>query len=142
MSESRRGRALRRVVSGSVLVLMTAALFAGTAGAHKQAYDSSIQLKIDALTTTSTQYSGRVNSEKAACERYRDITITTGGVFVAQVLSDAAGNYSIAVTGTPPAQGQDMVATAAKKFIKRNSKHKHKCSPASVTHKAPKPVTP
>jgi hypothetical protein len=115
------------------------ALIVAPASGHKRAYDTSLQLKVDGLTATTTQYSGSVKSEKGACERNRTITITTAGVEIGQVVSDGAGNYSIVVTGPPPAKNQDVIASTPKKFIKRNSKHKHKCKPASVTRKATGP---
>ena len=121
------------------VALVTAAalaLIVAPASGHKTAYDTSLQLKVDGLTATTTQYSGSVNSERGACERNRTITITTLGVTVATVVSDAAGNYNVVVTGPPPAKNQDVIASTPKKFIKRNSKHKHKCKPASVTRKA------
>jgi hypothetical protein len=115
------------------------ALIVAPASGHKKAYDTSLQLKVDGLTATTTQYSGSVHSTKGACERNRVITITTLGVAIAQVTSDAAGNYTVTVTGPPPAKNQDVVASTPKKFLKRNSKHKHKCKPASVTRKATGP---
>ena len=99
------------------------ALIVAPASGHKKAYDTSLQLKVDGLTVTTTQYSGSVRSEKGACERNRTITITTLGVAIATVVSDAAGNYSVVVTGPPPAKNQDVIASTPKKFIKRNSKH-------------------
>ena len=94
-----RGRAVAVALGAAALV----ALSAVPASAHKQGYDTSLQLKVDPLTTTSTQYSGSVQSDKPRCERNREITITTGGVAIGTVTSDFAGNFSIVVNGTPPA---------------------------------------
>jgi hypothetical protein len=132
------GRA--RGTRAAVLALGAAsvlALSAGTATAHKQGYSTNLQLKIDTLTpATTTQYSGKVTSEKGACRPARQITVTTGGAVVASIASDAAGNWTVVVGGTPPAKGQDVVASTPRKFLKRNKKHRHKCTRASVTRKA------
>jgi hypothetical protein len=122
--------ALSLVLALGVLVL------ANVASAHKQRWDTDLQLRVDRLTATTTQYSGSVRSERAKCERNRVITITTGGVAIGTATSDFEGNYTVVVTGTPPAKNQDVIASTPKTFLKRNSKHKHKCRPATVTRKA------
>lgn len=129
----------RRTIAAALGAAAVMALAAAPASGHKQANDTNLQLKVDGLTATSTQYSGSVKSEKAACERYRVITITTGGVAIATATSDAAGNFLVFVNGTPPAKNQDVIASTPKKFRKRNSKHKHKCKRATVTRKATGP---
>ena len=129
----------RRTIAAALAAAAVMALAAAPASGHKRADDTNLQLKVDGLTATSTQYSGSVKSGKAKCERYRVITITTGGVAIATATSDAAGNYLVFVNGTPPAKNQDVIASTPKKFRVRNSKHKHKCKRATVTRKATGP---
>ncbi len=129
----------RRAIAATLGVVAVMALAATSASAHKQGYDTNLQVKVDTLTATSTQYSGSVKSEKAACERYRVITVTTSGVAIATATSDASGSWLVVVNGTPPAKNQDVIASTPKKFLKRNSKHRHKCRPATVTGKATGP---
>ena len=132
-SRVNRGRA-SAVVLGAAAVL---ALSVAPAIGHKKAFDTNLQLKIDTLTpATTTQYSGKVTSEKGRCRRNRRINITTGGVALGSTFSDRAGNWTLVVTGTPPAKGQDVIASTPRKFLKRNKKHKHKCKRDSVTRKA------
>jgi hypothetical protein len=111
-------------------------VLAGVASGHKQGYDTNLQLRVDRLTATTTQYSGSVRSERAKCERNRVITITTGGVAIGTATSDFEGNYTVVVTGTPPARNQDVTASTPRRWLKRNSEHKHKCRPATVTRNA------
>jgi hypothetical protein len=132
---ARRGRAIA-VALGAVALVAISAI---PASAHKRGYDTSLQLKVDKLTATSTQYTGSVRSEKPACERNREITITTGGVAIGTATSDFNGDYTVVVNGTPPAKNQDVIASTPKKFLKRNAKHRHKCRAATVTRKATGP---
>ena len=129
----------RRAIAATLGAIAVMALAATPASGHKQGYDTNLQVKVDTLTPTSTQYSGSVRSDRAACERYRVITVTTGGVAVGTATSDAAGNWLVVVNGTPPAKNQDVIASTPKKFLKRNSNHTHKCRSATVTGKATGP---
>ena len=130
---------LRRFVALWLALALGAVVLADVAIGHKQGYDTSLQLKVDPLTTTTTQYAGSVRSEKPRCERNREITITAGGVAIGTATSDFNGEYTVVVTGTPPAKNQDVIASTPKTFLKRNSKHKHKCRAATVTRKATGP---
>jgi hypothetical protein len=129
----------RRAIAVALGAAALVALSAVPASGHKQGYDTSLQLKVDTLTATSTQYAGSVRSEKPACERNREITITTGGVAIGTATSDFNGDYTVVINGTPPAKNQDVIASTPKKFLKRNSKHRHKCRAATVTRKATGP---
>jgi hypothetical protein len=127
----------RRLLAAALGAAAVLALSVAPASGHKRGYDTNLQLKIDSLTPTSTQYSGKVTSEKGACRPNRLITVTTAGIAIATTFSDAAANWTVVVNGTPPPKGQDVIASTPKKFLKRNKKHRHKCRAASVTHKAP-----
>lgn len=129
----------RRAIAAALGAVAMMALAVTPASAHKQGWDTNLQVKVDVLNATTTQYSGDVRSEKPACERYREITVTTGGVAVATAISDIAGNWLVFVNGPPPAKNQDVIASTPKKFLKRNSKHRHKCRAATVTGKATGP---
>lgn len=131
--------AVRRFAALSLALALGVLVFANLASAHKRGWDTNLQFKADTLTATSTEYSGTVRSEKPACERNRVITITTGGVAIGTATSDFNGDYSVVVNGTPPAKRQDVIASTPKKFLKRNSKHRHKCRPATVTRRVTGP---
>jgi hypothetical protein len=131
-----RGRGAIAVALGAAALF---ALSAAPASGHKQGFDASLQLKVDPLTTTTTQYSGSVRSDKPACERNREITLTTGGVVIGTATSDFSGDYLVVITGTPPAKNQDVIASTPRKLLKRSKKHVHKCRPDTVTRKATGP---
>ena len=111
------------------------ALSLSPAMGHKTKYDTNLQLKIDVLTETTDQFSGKVTSEKGKCRRNRNITVTSGGVAIAFATTDGAGNWT--AIGSRPPKLQDVTASTPRKFLKRNKKHKHKCKPDSRTRKAP-----
>ena len=106
------------------------------ASGHKLAIDSTLQkVKIDIVNDTTDNFSGRVQSDRAKCERGRVITIAHNGVIIATATTDAAGNYS--VNGPRPPKGDDVFTTAKKKILKKNRKHRHKCKRDGVSRKAP-----
>jgi hypothetical protein len=106
------------------------------ASGHKNVIESKLlQFKIEIVNDTTDNYSGRVQSEKAKCVIGRVINITHNGVLIATATTDAAGNFT--VTGPRPPKGDDVVATLTKKILKKNRKHRHKCTRDVVTRKAP-----
>jgi len=104
------------------------------ASGHKITYATNLQLKLDTLNDTTEQYSGKVTSTKAACKAGRTITVAAAGAPVATTVSNASGDW--VVTGPVPAKGTIITASTPKKFLVRNKKHRHKCGPASTTHRA------
>jgi hypothetical protein len=106
------------------------------ASGHKNVIESKLlQFKIEIVNDTTDNYSGRVQSEKAKCVIGRVINITHNGVLIATATTDAAGNFT--VPGPRPPKGDDVVATLTKKILKKNRKHRHKCTRDVVTRKAP-----
>jgi len=106
------------------------------ASGHKNVIESKLlQFKIEIVNDTTDHYSGRVQSDKAKCVIGRVINITHNGVLIATATTDAAGNFT--VTGPRPPKGDDVVATLTKKILKKNRKHRHKCTRDVVTRKAP-----
>jgi hypothetical protein len=104
---------------------------------HKQTYDSNLQLKVDSVNDTTSQYSGKINSTKGACESGRPVTVTANGVTIATATSVPGGSWS--ASGPVQAKGTIVIATIPRKILKRNKKHKHKCAPDSAQHRAQGP---
>jgi hypothetical protein len=106
------------------------------ASGHRLLIESSIQqFKIDTVNDTTDSFSGKVVSDKAKCIPGRIINITHNGVLIATATSDTAGNFT--VTGPRPPKGDDVVATMVKKVLKKNRKHRHRCTRDVITRKAP-----
>jgi hypothetical protein len=106
------------------------------ASGHKNLIESRLQqFKIDIVNDTTDSYSGTVQSEKAKCVIGRVVNITHNAVLIATATTDAAGNFT--VNGPRPPKGDDVVATMTKKILKKNRKHRHKCTRDVVTRKAP-----
>jgi hypothetical protein len=101
---------------------------------HKITYSTNLQLKADTLNDTTEQYSGKVTSTKGACKPGRTIIVTAAGAPVGTTVSNAAGDWVL--TGPVPAKGTIITASTPKKFLVRTKKHRHKCGPASTTHRA------
>jgi hypothetical protein len=117
-SGRRPGLRLTAVLAGiCVLGLLTALQASG----HKNVIES--------------RFSGRVVSDKAKCVPGRIINITHNGVLIATATTDAAGNFT--VNGPRPPKGDDVVAILTKKILKKNRKHRHKCTRDVITRKAP-----
>jgi hypothetical protein len=105
------------------------------ASGHKNVIESGLQrFKIEIVNETTDNFSGKVVSEKAKCIPGRIISITHNGVLIATATTDAAGNFT--VNGPRPPKGDDVVATLTKKILKKNRKHRHKCTRDVVTRKA------
>jgi hypothetical protein len=120
------------VVAVCALGLATALQASG----HKLLIESRIQqFKVEVVNDTTDSFSGRVQSDRPACEVGRVINITHNGVLIATTATDTAGNFT--VTGPRPPKGDDVVATMPKKVLKKNRKHRHRCVRDVVTRKAP-----
>ena len=129
----RRNR-IRLAVLGTLALAVALALALPAAG-HKVAYDSHLQLKIDATSDTQDTFSGKLSSTRAACQVGRLVNVTHAGVTIATATTDAAGNWT--VLGPRPPKNDDVTAFAPKKVLKKNRKHRHRCAAATSTHKAP-----
>lgn len=101
--------------------------------AHKVTYGSSLQLKIDSIDDTTSQYSGKVTSTRGACEVGRPVTVSAGAGPIASATSLVGGSWL--ANGPSQAKQTTVVATIPRKTLKRNKKHKHKCAPASAQRK-------
>jgi hypothetical protein len=135
MNSSRRGLGLKlTAVIGAICALGLATAL--QASGHKLLIDSKIQqFKAEIVNDTTDSFSGRVQSDRFACRVGRTINITHNGVLIATATSGAAGNFT--VTGPRPPKGDDVIATMPKKILKKNRKHRHRCSRDVVTRKAP-----
>jgi hypothetical protein len=135
----RSGTGTRFSVKLTVAVAAVFALGLATAlqaGGHKLVIPSNLhQVKIDTVHDTTDNFSGSVQSDRPRCEFGRFISITHNGVVIATATTDAAGNYS--VNGPRPPKGDDVVTTLTKKILRKNRKHRHKCTRDVVTRKAP-----
>jgi hypothetical protein len=100
---------------------------------HKITYPTNLQLKADTLNDTTEQYSGKVTSTKGACKPGRTIIIFQSGAAIATTVSNVSGDW--AVTAPVPPKGTIITASTPKKFLVRNKKHRHKCGPASTSHR-------
>jgi hypothetical protein len=117
--------------------LLTVVLVAG-AGGHTARYDSTVTAKFkkagnDPYTQPAT-FSGTVNSVKPRCEKNRTVNLRLraadgSSAVVATDLTDASGAWAIQAT-TSPAAGT-YFAEAAKKVLRKNSKHRHVCRKAA-----------
>ncbi len=133
----------KRVILIAAVAMIVGAVSIGTAVAHKVRYTASVNLQVKdiaatppATEPTTTEYSGKVNSTFARCERFRPVTITSStGLFV-QTITNINGDY--AITGPKQAQGVTVTATINRKVLRKNRRHKHVCLAAATTHKAPK----
>ena len=101
---------------------------------HKQGYDSNLQLKIDELSATTSQFSGMITSNKGACESGRPVTVTANGVTIATATSVPGGAWS--ATGPAQVKGTTVIAAIPRKILKRSKKHKHKCTAESAQRQA------
>ena len=138
MSVSSRAPRLGRVAAGSALAaLLASAMFAGTAGAHKQTYETSLTFQAKSASPTVNEYSGQVNSERAKCERYRVVNVDAFDVRIATAISLVTGEWSVQQSAPLPPKGTTLIAFTPKKFIKRNDEHRHKCASDFAEKKAP-----
>jgi hypothetical protein len=107
------------------------------ASGHKVAYETKLQIRFDKLNDTTEQYSGKVKSQKPACEVGRTLTLTLSGSLVGTTVSDSAGHWVL--TGPLPTKGAQMTLSTPKKILKKNKKHLHKCKSASLSGKSEGP---
>lgn len=134
MKKSGNSRRARLAVVLGALCALGLALSLQAAIAHKVTYDSSLQLKDDTLTDTTTQYSGSVNSTRATCEVGRPVTVLANGAVIATATTVIGGAWS--ASGPAQVKGTSLIATIPRKVLSRNKRHRHKCAPASATRRA------
>lgn len=134
MKRSGRGPGLRLAATLAAICAL-GLIAAAPAGAHKVAFDTNLQLKLDKLNETSEQYSGKVTSNKGKCRINRTVNVSQSGIFVGSTLSNFAGDWILA--GPVPPKGATVTAFAPRKILKKNKKHRHKCKPAIASRKAP-----
>jgi hypothetical protein len=131
----RRGKRLGVGIGAAAAIGAIGLIAAVPASAHKVAFDTNLQLKLDKLNETTEQYSGKVTSNKGKCRIGRTVNVTQSGVFVASTVSNFAGDWLL--TGPVPPKGATVTAFAPKKILKKNTKHRHKCKPAITSRRAP-----
>ncbi len=138
MTEWRKGPAVRRALAGSALgALLTFALFAGTAGAHKRIYETTLTFQAKSASPTVNEYSGKVESERAKCERYRTINVDAFDTQIATATSLINGDWLVQQSASLPPKGTTLIAFTKGKVLKRNDDHRHKCSSDFAEKKAP-----
>jgi hypothetical protein len=114
----------------ATVALMSVVFVAGAAG-HKIKYPSTVTAKFDKHTTT---FDGSVASAKRGCVKNRTVKLrsraTDGSTpVVGTAVTDSTGAWVIQPTSAPAAG--DYFAEAAKKVLRKNSKHRHVCSLAA-----------
>ena len=124
------------VTSLALLGAIVLAVGAPSADAHKRTYASDVQIKAKAATDTSLELSGKVTSDNSRCIAGRTVTVTAGGAFVATATTLVNGEWSV-LSATRPPKGTTLIATIEKKFLKRSSKHRHKCASDFSERQAP-----
>jgi hypothetical protein len=134
MKRSRRGFGFKVTAVAAAVCALGLAMALPAIG-HKVRFDTNLQLKIDTVNDTADNFSGKIESRRAACEVGRFVNIIHNGVTIATATTDIAGNYS--VNGPRPPKGDDVTAFTPKKVLKKNRKHRHRCANDVVTHKAP-----
>jgi hypothetical protein len=131
----RRGKRLGVGIAAAAAVSAIGLVGVGPASAHKVRHDTNLQLRIEALNDTQDTFSGKVESQRDACERGRSIIVTHAGVTIATATTDLAGNWT--VVGPRPPKRDDGTAFTPKKVLKKNRKHRHRCAADITTRKAP-----
>ena len=110
----------------ATVALMSVVFVAGAAG-HTARYDSTVTAKCD---KNSNAFDGAVASAKRGCVTNRAVTVrlraTDGSTTaVGTDATDTAGAWVIQPTSAPAAG--TYFAEAAKKVLRKNSKHRHIC---------------
>jgi hypothetical protein len=113
----------------ATVALMSVVFVAGAAG-HRIKYPSTVAAKFDKHTTA---FDGSVASAKRGCVTDRTVNLklraTDGSTpVVGTAVTDSTGAWVIQPTSAPVAG--TYFATAAKKVLRKNSKHRHVCSRA------------
>lgn len=114
----------------ATVALMSVVFVAGAAG-HTARYDSTVTAKFDKNTNA---FDGAVASTKRRCVKNREVTVrlraTDGSTTaVGTDATDAAGAWAIQPASAPVAG--TYFAEAAKKVLRKNSKHRHICRVAA-----------
>ena len=117
-----------------ILTLATAALMsvvfvAGAAG-HKVKYDATVTAKFDKQANA---FDGAVASPKSGCVTGRTVNLrmraTDGSTtVVGTAVTDSTGAWVIKPTSA--AAAGTYFAEAARKVLRKNTKHRHVCAPA------------
>ena len=131
----RTGKRLGVGISAAAAVGAIGLIAVAPASAHKIAFDTNLQLKLDKLNETTEQYSGKVTSNRGKCRIDRTVNVSQSGVFVGATISNFAGDWIL--TGPVPPKGATVTAFVPRKILKKNKKHRHKCKPAITSRKAP-----
>jgi len=106
---------------------MSVVFVAGAAG-HTARFDSTVTAKFDKQAST---FDGTVDSVKPPCKTNRTVNLrlraTDGSTTVVGTdVTDSLGAWVIQPTSAPAA-GTTYFAEAAKKVLRKNSKHRHVC---------------
>ncbi len=99
-------------------VVAAGLIIAGPSSAHTQTYESTITIKHEDMTA---KYSGRVISEREACERNRAVKLRTEeGMVVGETTTNNKGRWKYEFIG------QRYYATVAKR-VDGGGPHEHVC---------------
>jgi hypothetical protein len=119
---------MRSVLIAVAAVLALAALLAPGASAHTKKYSTSTTLTQTAIpnsnpnATPMATYSGTVTSSSQRCVANRTVYVSVPDGILSTVTTDGSGNWA-----TPPVVAAADGVAVAKKFLKKNSDHKHYC---------------
>jgi hypothetical protein len=117
-----------------IVILAAAALIsvvfvAGAAG-HRVKFDSTVTAKFDKHTNV---FDGNVASAKRGCVTKRTVNLrirATDGSTTVVGTTMTASNGAWAIQSTSAPAAGTYFAEAAKKVLRKNSKHHHVCAPA------------
>ena len=113
----------------ATVALMSVVFVAGAAG-HRVKFESTVTAKFDKQTNA---FDGAVASPKPGCVTGRTVNLrmraTDGSTtVVGTAVTDSTGAWVIQPTSAPAAG--TYFAEAAKKVLRKNTKHRHVCAPA------------
>lgn len=117
----------------AAIALATAAFMIGgplsLASAHTAKYDSTVTIKLTKAGKEGGTISGDVESATARCVAQRGVNVRMRAEgpdpLVASAITDDAGAYELPITADLGAG--DYYVVAAKKVLRKNSKHRHVC---------------
>lgn len=109
-----------------VCVLLAPSFFV-PAAAHHKSWKATV--RIDEVEAGSPGFViGAVRSGKEACAADREVRVFDGKTLIGTVLTDESGSFELEA---PVTGGAQLVAKAAKTFVKKSKKHKHSCAAAT-----------
>ena len=119
----------RPIVILAAAVALTCVGLAAVATAHTVRFDSTVTIHKHKNGADPDSLTGRVNSDRARCERDRTIEIYQeadgADVLIATTTTDAEGNWEFVFADAAPAG--TYYAKATRKVLRLNEDHRHVC---------------